>query len=105
VNLEEFIKETLRQIMSGVKQAKAIHSGVATHVIGHNDPKILQVKSGAGAFAVDFDVAVSVTDKGESGGKAGIAVFKVLEASGARSKGSEHSTVSRVKFTVPVYFG
>jgi len=105
MDLEQFVSETLHQIMSGVAKAKARDSGVGTHVIGHNNPKILQVKSGAGAFPVDFDVAVTATEKSESGAKGGIAVLKVVEVGGERSKGLEHSTVSRVKFTVPVYFG
>ncbi len=49
---------------------------------------------------VEFDVAVTVTEKSGGGGKAGIKVFSI-ELSGDISKGAEQSTASRVRFTIP----
>jgi hypothetical protein len=49
---------------------------------------------------VEFDVAVTATDKSNGGGKAGIKVFSV-ELGGEGSKSAEHSIASRVKFVIP----
>ena len=51
---------------------------------------------------VEFDVAITVSDKASGGGKAGLKIFSVeLGANGAKEK--ENSTVSRIKFTIPDY--
>ena len=50
---------------------------------------------------VEFDVAVTVTDKNSSWGKAGIRIISI-ELGGELSKGTELSTVSRIKFAIPV---
>jgi hypothetical protein len=49
-------------------------------------------------------VAVTEADKTSAGGKAGIKLLPALEIGGEGSKGWERSTVSRIKFTIPVVF-
>ena len=50
---------------------------------------------------VEFDVALTVSNTADASGKAGIKVFSV-ELGGGGSIAHEQSTVSRVKFTVPI---
>lgn len=102
MELREFIAETLTEIQQGVQDAirrrtgsdfrGAINPvwGIDTNAIG---PDCLQ--------KVEFDVAVTVTEKSVGGGKAGIKVFSI-ELGGELSKGAEQSTVSRIKFSIPI---
>jgi hypothetical protein len=103
VELKEFIAETLTQIQEGVQDAinrrstKPDSAGVINPVWGTDGDAIgidhLQ--------KVEFDVAVTVTDKSGGSGKAGIKVFSV-ELGGELSKGAEQSTASRIKFSIPI---
>jgi hypothetical protein len=102
MELREFITETLLSITEGVGEAirrrLADVSGVA--VIspvfdGEVDWKDL-------VQPVEFDVAVTEADKTEGRGKGGIKVLAVAEIGGEGTKSWERSTVSRIKFSVPV---
>jgi hypothetical protein len=56
-----------------------------------------------GAFLVEFDVAVTISKKTNvhAGGSVAVHVF---EAGAKREASAEHSTVSRIKFQVPVTY-
>lgn len=102
MELREFITQTLVEIQQGVQDAisqqDAIegNNGLINPVFSmYGLPGKEQVQK------VEFDVAVTATDKASGGGKAGIKVFSV-EFGGEGSKGSEHSVASRVKFTIPL---
>jgi len=55
------------------------------------------------AFIVEFDVAVTISKKTDVDAKGGIAVH-VFEAGAKRTSSAEHSSVSRIKFGVPVTY-
>lgn len=98
MELGEFITETLVQIQTGVRDAITRQNtlgiqGAINPVFGPVGAEHTQ--------NVEFDVAVTVTDKSNGGGKAGIKVFSV-ELGGELSKSAEQSTASRVKFAIPV---
>ncbi|RRH94241.1 hypothetical protein EH240_27555 [Mesorhizobium tamadayense] len=99
MELEEFISETLRQILSGAAKAQDTEIGKNVNaafpgVLGSN----LSVLPEFGVFArVDFDVAV--TAESTVGGKGSIRVWG-LGAEGG--KDSRSQTVSRVVFAVPL---
>lgn len=103
MELKEFIAETLVQIQEGV--GDAIKRRSATYgAAGVINPVFGATMNATGADhlqKVEFDIAVTVSDKATGGGKAGLKVFSV-ELSGEVSKGAEQSSVSRIKFTVPV---
>jgi hypothetical protein len=101
--LQEFVSETLIQIVAGVAAARDKQAGVGVHTLipdGHT--KSLVTSTGRTAFMVEFDVAVTATDKTQADGKAGISVVQVFNVGGEHSQTTEHSSVSRVKFTVPI---
>lgn len=107
MNLREFIKEALVDIVSGVADAR-------TEVIQHealigSDPafghvreaKILTDKFDRTITMVEFDIALTQADSKDS--KAGIGVF--LASVGVGAQGASHgetSSLSRIKFSVPV---
>ncbi|MER9174592.1 hypothetical protein NKH72_13465 [Mesorhizobium sp. M0955] len=99
MDLDEFISETLRQILSGVSKAQETEIGKNVNaafpgVLGSN----LSVLPDFGVFArVDFDVAV--TAESSVGGKGSIRVWG-LGAEGG--KDSRSQTVSRVVFALPL---
>lgn len=103
MELREFIAETLAQIQEGVDDAikrRSATDGAA----GVINPVFGTTMNAAGADhlqKVEFDIAVTVSDKTSGGGKAVVKVLGV-ELGGEVSKGAEQSTVSRIKFTVPV---
>lgn len=103
MELKEFISETLVQIQEGVQDAiqrrSAVSSsaGVINPVFGID----MDAASPDHIQKVEFDVAVTVTDKVSGSGKAGIKVFSI-ELGGEAGKSAEQSTVSRIKFVVPI---
>jgi hypothetical protein len=110
MDLRDFVSETLIQIADGVKQAqeKATEIGArvnpkltggATHAAQHG----FLAASGAPAQIVQFDVALTV--KEGSGTKGGIGIFAGAVTLGSSGQSNaENSSVSRVKFSVPLSF-
>lgn len=108
MDLQEFIAQTLVQIVSGVKEAQAQSSALGAQVSPHLTGALSELgkqgflwASGQAAQVVQFDVALTVTEG--TGTKGGIGVFAgaVNLGSSGQSK-SESSSVSRVKFAVPL---
>ena len=107
MTLEEFVSDTLIQIVRGVESARQKSLRVAPRVINFTESDTPVVHADAAnprAFIVDFDVAVTVSKTTDTEAKGGVSIH-VFEAGGHRSSSSERSTVSRVKFAVPVTYG
>lgn len=103
MELREFITQTLVQIQLGVQDA--IAQQTASGASGAINP-VFPSSWGTAVREehvqkVEFDVAVTATDKSNGGGKAGIKVFSI-ELGGEKSGSAEHSIASRVKFAIPV---
>ena len=97
MKLQEFVKETLIQVIEGVRNAQ----GMLSEKDGAINPRALSlsgpIHNGRELQHVDFDVAVTVIE--ESGVSGRISVFGIGAKGGASE---ENSTVSRIKFKVPV---
>ena len=100
MDLETFIAEALRQIVTGVRNAQqatpdgaSINAQMRGGATGH-----LIAAGTSGMFTrVDFDVAVSAETSGQ--GKAGLKVFGI----GASAEGEhQHRYANRISFSVPV---
>lgn len=94
MDIQEFIDLSLRQIISAVNDA-----GVA---VGQMQNGAAIVPSLDPGFAkIDFDLAVTITqsDSLDGGAKFNLSV---LEAGGKGTTATTSSSVSRIKFTVPV---
>jgi hypothetical protein len=109
MTLKEFVRDSLIEIADGVAEARAKNPKISPGVF-----TIPGDKSNAGvtittdkhgpAFLIDFDVAVTVSEKTDGGGKAAISVANILAIDGGRSSGLEQSKVSRIQFKVPMVF-
>jgi len=104
MELDEFVRATLTQIISGVDQAKKETGGHRVAVRAYVDKqgiagKSVQIIGGEAAFLVEFDVEVTAATKGGGKLSVGVASFG-LGAGGEASRESTHS--NRIRFAVPI---
>lgn len=111
MQLKSFISDTLVQIQEGVNDAiehtvknksggvinpKFINDDVPTHIslrgAEYPDPRLVR--------EVEFDIAVTASEKDSGGKEAGIKVLSV-SLGGSNATESVNNTVSRIKFTIP----
>ena len=107
MNLEDFVANTLLEIVAGVSKAlvKSPQNISPSIGWGEDDPKILRTSNdNLGVFLVEFDVAVTASEKDSKSGGGGITVFSVASAKGDLSKASEQTSISKVKFSVPITY-
>jgi hypothetical protein len=109
MNLQEFVRETLRQIIVGVKDAQEVcaESG------GDINPQGLRfmpdqvgerrwdTRTDIFAEAVEFDVAVTVDTSSSAKGGIGIVVGAVSVGS-VKDSEFKNGSISRIRFRVPV---
>jgi len=109
VDLEQFVKEALSEIVSGVNAAQdqVEASGARINPAGVGpgaspDGYLGQLSSGEAVFAVDFDVAVTVSAgaSGEAGAKLQVLGLFTPKLGGA--KRTARDSTSRIKFRVPL---
>lgn len=105
MKLQDFVTETLKQIINGVKEAQAEskESGAVISPDSHlsYDNKKYLFCSGKLVEHVEFDVAVTTSEAKET--KAGLGIFVVGIGVGARGKSDSSSiSISRIKFSVPL---
>jgi hypothetical protein len=107
MNLQEFIKTALTEIVAGVSEASQTaksHGGSvgAMKLYGYvKENKILTDSEDRPVAMVEFDIALAESNSRDT--KGGIGVY--LGAVGLGSQGASHgeaSTHSRIKFSVPV---
>lgn len=109
MELKDYIANVLEQIKDGINISNHNESdvGVLANPAFKNcrffegDNYVIDpaTKSYRKIINVDFDVALSSTTSKEAGGKAGIQVIGI-----GGHKGTQESSTSRVKFSLPVIF-
>lgn len=105
MTLQEFVAESLQQIGAGVATARNRSKGVAPKIgFDQDSPKAFRTDHGEAVFMVEFDVAVTVTEKTEGGAKGGISVANLFSADAHKTTASEQASISRLKFSVPMTF-
>jgi hypothetical protein len=87
MNVEEFVSENIKQIAKGLISAQK--SGI-------------NLAGGTGRD-IKFDIAVTVSDSIEAGGKAGITVWSIGAEAKAKTQITSN-TVSRIQFVVPIFY-
>lgn len=98
IELSEFIKKTLVDIVTGVKEAnnELQHDGVSTHFI-----LTRTAEGGKSAKGISFDIGVNAT-KGQKD-KAGFSISLVQLGAGANvEKAAESEMVQRISFDVDI---
>ena len=109
MELKQFVKESLLQIIQGVKEAQAESEGTGAHInpigmsIMRNDlkgkrfgPKDLTITE-----TIEFDIAVMAMEGKEAKGGIGV-VTGIFSLGGGGKTEVQTSNVSRLKFSVPV---
>jgi hypothetical protein len=105
MDLKEFTKETITQIVSAVREANEqindFGASIPTDYF-QGSKAITSFKDGEkNIIDIEFDVAVSAVESANVGGGAGIKVAAFNIGLGTNSQ-NENSTLSRVKFTLPL---
>ena len=110
MQLNEFIAESLKQIFTGISDAKqcAAMNGFQVNpwiTFGKSDANglLLDRETKTPVRVVEFDVAVTVSESKQSKGGAGIFVASLSLGGQIQSDGS-NTVVSRIKFSVPLAF-
>ena len=112
IELKDFVAETLKQIVEGIilsqdfakdKNAEIVPDGIynvtsdsvkGTGILGLGEGYV---------NIVDFDIAVTASESAQT--KSGIGVFITVIGSGVQGQNdASSSTLSRIKFVVPVLF-
>jgi hypothetical protein len=104
VRLDDFVASTLEQLIAGVRRAQeaagpadaAVNPAVRTGTPGKFDGD-----TGTHIQDIEFDVALTVQSSEKTGGELGVAVWPLKVGIGGASE-SQHETVSRVRFSVPL---
>jgi hypothetical protein len=108
MELREFVAETLTQIVEGVKEAQARAKDHGARVNPHLTTSAelavkhgILIASGSAAQLVQFDVALTAKEGTETKGGIGVVVGVFALGSTGQSQ-AENSSMSRVKFSVPL---
>ena len=102
MDLKEFTKQTLVQIVEGAKEANSIIKDLDAQVHTYNDNGY--VKSYP-ITTVDFDVAITATESEGANGGAGLRVASLMNLGGGIESKTENQTVSRIKYTLSIVLG
>ncbi len=105
MNLEEFVTESLVQLVEGVSTAQLrIHKGATINPKQRSTkPRSVEYGTGIPVQEIEFDIAVTV-DEGKQT-KGGIGVVAGVFALGSQGQSSAATqSVSRIKFSVPISF-
>lgn len=109
IQLEDFVSETLKQIVNGVKAAQAcsgkngasINPSTLDFRTDQGEVRLYDRTSGRIAQEIDFDIAVTTTEGTKTKGGIGIFVGPVGVGSQGQSD-AMNSSMSRIKFKVPL---
>jgi hypothetical protein len=88
MELKEFIKKALSEIIEAVDE------------VSDSASREVYLQNTEGSRSVEFDVAVTASEKGTNEGGAGIRVLHFVELGGSKSSEVTNTTVSRVRFGV-----
>jgi hypothetical protein len=111
VDLQQFVRETLTEIILGVNaaqdQAEVEASGARINPTGMGvgampDGYLGNLSSGEAVFVVDFDLAVTVSGTGQGEGGAKVQVLGQFTAKLSGTKKSPRDSTNRIKFKVPI---
>jgi hypothetical protein len=94
LSVREFVKLSLVEIVRGVADAQAEVRGETARI----GPKL----AGGSARMVEFDIAVTAEHAANAQGTMRVTVAGLFSGSAEAGKGRTTSTVSRLKFQVPV---
>lgn len=98
MDLKEFVKIAVNDVMDAVEET--IKEREAENKAGTLNPKIVS-SALMEIDTINFDIAVTIGSKDLTGGSGGLQVL-AFSAEGAKSRETDHSTASRVQFSLGV---
>lgn len=108
MNLEDFVSETLKQIINGVQKAQefaqaknACINPVSARMTTSQQIQHYDSNTGVPLQNIEFDVGITVTDTNtkQDGSTTSIGSVTVSPQGASESK---NSSISRIKFSVPI---
>lgn len=108
MKLQEFVSETLKEIIAGVKESQkyAASEGAWVNpkmraVLAAKDSRYIVEQDHTYIEQIQFDVAVTSTEG--SATEAGVGIFVAAFGAGAKGKSdASSSSISRIKFSIPI---
>lgn len=112
MELKEFIKESLSQIIDAVKETQEKYKDTNVVICPDN---IQEVKSGlyildeneydnyssrSKVQNIEMDIAISVTEK--EGNKSGLGIAKIINAGISSENAQQNESISKIKFSIPI---
>lgn len=104
MNLQEFVKNSLIQIMDAVAEARAENGGISPAEKRGADSNNKVGANYKTLHKVDFDVAVTTSSDSAIEGKAKGGIISVVSGGIDASISDSKQEVSRIKFSVPVQY-
>jgi hypothetical protein len=101
MDLPQFVSQTIGEILEAITSLKA-DPRVAPQIGRTGAGDQLSNATGRIVYPVEFDVAVTVSEKSQVGGGGGISVIGIGSLKGEGGSTDFREAVSRVKFTVPL---
>jgi hypothetical protein len=106
MDLDEFIKEVLVEVVSGIRDAQQAEGGafiVPCSDGGHEYANHARFSSSGRlkSTIVDFDIALTVEDSAKAEGGGGLKVWGI-GANVAGERSPKDTTVSRIQFSIPI---
>lgn len=108
MDLKEFTKQTLVQIVEGALEANNTLSDLGARIITeapqHAEKYLSKglYEDGINVIDVDFDVAITATESEGANGGGGLKVASFLSLGGSTESKTENQIISRVKYTLPL---
>lgn len=114
MEIKDFFKETLCQILEGINVANQQMSNKGAFVGSSNlQENNGMPKSGATYYEdsnnrrhvvreIDFDISVSVSDSSQTEGKGGLQVYSLFHADGGVENSNSSNSSHRIRFSLPL---
>lgn len=113
MDIKEFIKETLTQIVEGISDANKEIQGKGAYIVSSTlkDANGIPVRE---TYSDDInnqrhiireissDVSIAVSDTTQSGAKGGLQVFSFMHADGGVENSASSNSMHRIKFSLPL---
>jgi hypothetical protein len=104
MKLQDFVKQSLIEISTGVKLAHSADTAIAP-LLKMQDIKGSPVdQHGMPTFMVEFDVAVTTSRESEMSGEAKGGLISVISGGIDTSMSTKSEFVNRLKFNVPISY-
>ena len=106
MDLKDFTKQTLIQIVEGTKEANEViaNSGakIPTHNIANKKNFVYDGPNLHNVIDVEFDVAITTLESEGANGGGSLKVASLINIGGAVDNKIENQTISRIKYSLPL---